>query len=76
MAFFEVVVARTEIKYLSFFVEASSMRSAKQMAESKDFHGLDQIHQKFDNADGYDIDFEIQSVSKCDESDVDKDRAL
>lgn len=46
------------------------------MAESKDFHGLDQIHQKFDNADGYDIDFEIQSVSKCDESDVDKDRAL
>lgn len=76
MAFFKVVVARTEIKYVSFFVEASSMRSAKKDAESKDFHGFNQIHQKFDNADGYDIDFEIQSVSKCDESDVDKNHVL
>ena len=73
MPFFKVVVARTEIKYVSFFVEASSMRNAKKDAESKDFHGF---NQEFDNADGYDIDFEIQSVSKCDESDVDKDYVL
>lgn len=80
MPFYEVGVSRTETTVATFYIEADSLESAKEIAEKNDTDNPCELFAEHDDEfreiENVEYSVNVCTVEKCDDRSVSKDRLL
>ena len=80
MAFYAVGVSKTETTVGCFYIEADSLKAAKEIAKKIDtdtpYELFGNLDHRFEEVEGIEYSVNVRSVEKCDEKSVDEDRLL